>query len=57
MGLIKKKIPRNKSLGLDGFTGEFYHTFIQKTTNTYPQILQKMTREDMISKLILTGQH
>ena len=50
---IIKKLPRNKSPGLDGFTGEFYQTFSEEPTPLLFKLFQKNSRGGRAPKLIL----
>ena len=42
---VIKNLPKNKSLGSDGYTGEFYQTFREELTAIFPKLLQKTTEE------------
>ena len=39
-----KKLPKDKSLEPDGFTGEFYLTFIEELTSILLKFFQKLQR-------------
>jgi hypothetical protein len=46
---VIKKLPINKSLGLDGFTAGLYQTFIEELTAMLLKLLHELEREGILS--------
>ena len=54
---VIKNLPQNKTLGLYGFTGEFYSTFREELMPILLKLFQKTAEEGTFPKLILQGHH
>ena len=54
---ILKKLPINKSLGPDGFTGKLCQSFKEELTPTVLKLFQKVQEEGRLPSFFLPGQY
>ena len=55
MEAVIKSLPKNKSPGLDGFTGEFYQTFREELMPLLLKLFQKTADKETLSNSFYEG--
>ena len=54
---VIKKLPTHKSLGRDGFTGDFYKAFKEELTRILHRLFEKIQNEGRLPNSIFDANH